>query len=132
MVNKYQALVVRFSRFAIIGGLGYIVDAGLTVTLIHSDLNPFAARLIAIPVAMLVCWRLNRALTFGASGTSQKSEGARYALVAGVAAIVNYAVYSLIILGFPGVLAPLAVAAATVVSMLVSFTGFQSFAFRKT
>ena len=131
MVDKHRVLAVRFSRFAIIGGLGYVVDAGLTVTFIQSGLDPFTARLIAIPIAMFVCWRLNRALTFGASGTSQKSEGVRYALVATLAAIVNYAVYSLIMLTVPGILAPVAVAAATAVSMLVSFTGFQVFAFRK-
>ncbi len=64
------ALLKRLSRFAVVGGLGFVVDAGLTVTLIQVGLDPFSARLIAIALAMLVTWRLNRALTFGASATS--------------------------------------------------------------
>lgn len=123
--------MTKFGRFAIVGGLGFVVDAGFTYTLINQGLDPFTARLIAIPIAMLVCWRLNRAITFGASGTSQHTEGARYAAVAVTSAVFNYAAYSVLMLAFPGLLAPIAVAVATFMSMAFSFTGYQHFAFRK-
>ncbi|MDJ0922190.1 MAG: GtrA family protein [Henriciella sp.] len=131
MVEKYKAFAIRLSRFGLVGGLAFVVDVCLTVTLMENGLDPFSARLIAIPIAMLVGWRLNRALTFGASGTSQSREGARYALVSVAAAGVNYTVYTLLMLALPGLWAIIAIAAATMVSMLVSFTGYQYFAFRK-
>ncbi|MCF6328558.1 MAG: GtrA family protein, partial [Henriciella sp.] len=83
------ALLKRLGRFGVVGGLGFVVDAGLTVTLIQAGLDPFSARLIAIALAMLVTWRLNRAVTFGSSDTSQKTEGLRYSAVAVSAAAIN-------------------------------------------
>lgn len=113
------------------GGIGFVVDAGLTTTLIHIGLDPFTARVVAIAVAMLVTWRLNRAITFGASDTSQKSEGARYFAVALSAAAVNYTVYAALMLAFPVLMPAIAVALATGVSMVVSYLGFSRFAFKR-
>ena len=124
------ALLKRLSRFAVVGGLGFVVDAGLTVTLIQAGMDPFSARLIAIALAMLVTWRLNRALTFGASATSQKTEGLRYSAVAVTAATINYASYVALILIIPAIMPVLAIALATGLSMSVSYLGYAHFAFR--
>ncbi len=113
------------------GGIGFVIDAGLTTTLIHAGLDPFSARVIAIAFAMLVTWRLNRAITFGASDTSQKSEGARYFAVALAAAAVNYAAYAGLMLTLPALIPAIAVALATGVSMVVSYLGFSRFAFKR-
>ena len=113
-----------------VGGLGFVVDAGLTVTLIQADLDPFSARLIAIALAMLVTWRLNRAVTFGASNTSQKTEGVRYSAVALTAAAINYVSYAALILTIPAIMPVFAIAVATGLSMTVSYLGYAHFAFR--
>ena len=123
--------VQKLSRFGLVGGIGFVVDAGLTTTLIHAALDPFTARIVAIACAMLVTWRLNRAITFGASDTSQKSEGARYLAVALSAAAVNYTVYAALMLAFPALIPAIAVALATGVSMVVSYFGFSRFAFKR-
>ncbi len=120
----------RFSRFVVVGIAGFIVDAGLTTTLIQFGLDPFTARLIAITTAMLVTWRLNRAITFGQSATSQKAEGLRYSVVATLAAIINYLSYAVLVLIFPGIFPVFAVAIATGTSMCVSYIGYSRYAFR--
>ncbi|MEM8615579.1 MAG: GtrA family protein [Pseudomonadota bacterium] len=119
----------RPARFACVGGLGFLVDAGLTTALIGQGLDPFSARLIAIGLAMLTTWRLNRALTFGASSDSQTREGARYAAVAIATATLNYGVYSALVFGLPWMHPAIAVAFATGVSMVSSYLGYSRFAF---
>ena len=85
----------RFVRFAFVGGIGFLIDAGL-LALLHygAGLDPFSSRLISISVSAFTTWRLNRSLTFGASDRSQAKEGFRYAIVAGGTAGFNYLVYT--------------------------------------
>lgn len=130
-LNLSNPTVQKLSRFGLVGGIGFVIDAGLTTTLIHAGLDPFSARVIAIAFAMLVTWRLNRAITFGASDTSQKSEGVRYFAVALAAAAVNYAAYAGLMLTLPALIPAIAVALATGVSMVVSYLGFSRFAFKR-
>ena len=130
-LNLSNPTVQKLSRFGLVGGIGFVIDAGLTTTLIHAGLDPFSARVIAIAFAMLVTWRLNRAITFGASDTSQKSEGVRYFAVALAAAAANYAAYAVLMLTLPALIPAIAVALATGVSMVVSYLGFSRFAFKR-
>jgi len=120
----------RLARFGLVGGIGFVIDAGLTTALQIAGLGIFSSRLIAIACAMLITWRLNRTLTFGASQTSQVSEGTRYMMIAALAALVNYTVYIILMLVIPGMIAALAVAAATGVSMVVSYLGYSRHVFR--
>lgn len=131
MVSLPRNTLDRLIRFALVGGIGFIIDAGLTTALQASGLDIFSSRLIAIACAMVVTWRLNRSLTFGASQTSQVSEGTRYVMVAALAALINYTVYALLMLSIPGMIAALAVALATGVSMVVSYLGYSRHVFGK-
>ena len=63
----------QFIRFAGVGLIGLVVDVGHTLFLIALGLDPLIARIFAIALAVFTTWRLNRALTFGASATSQAS-----------------------------------------------------------
>ena len=129
MVNLPRSTIERLIRFALVGGTGFVVDAGLTMGLQVWGADIFSSRLIAIALAMFVTWRLNRAITFGASAGSQVREGWRYALIACSAATVNYAVYVGLMLFVPGMVAFIAVALATGVSMFVSYFGFSRLVF---
>lgn len=116
------------------GIAGFAVDTG-TLALLHygAGMDPFSARAISTPLAMLATWRLNRVLTFGASaGASaarQLTEGARYLTVATIAALLNYAIYSAILIAFPVVPPPIAVAIATLIVMTGSYLGYSRLVF---
>lgn len=120
----------RFLRFTAVGGAGFVIDTG-TLSLLHygAGLDPFSARAVSTPVAMVATWRLNRRLTFGASQRPQAAEGARYLAVATLAALLNYALYSGILLAIPIVPPPLAVAIATGMVMAGSYLGYSRLVF---
>lgn len=120
----------KFVRFAGVGGTGFIVDTGLTLLLIHRGIDPYTSRVFGIMFAMITTWRLNRALTFGASRTSQASEGARYFIVAVLAAILSYAIYTTLLVSFSGFSPALAIIIAVGTTTLASFLGYSRFAFR--
>ncbi|MEL7232390.1 MAG: GtrA family protein [Pseudomonadota bacterium] len=130
MVAVDRTTLTRLIRFGLVGGTGFVVDAGLTIGLQSAGLDIFSSRLIAIALAMLVTWRLNRSLTFGASTTSQVSEGWRYICIAVLAAAINYAVYIALMLTIPWMFTLLAVALATGVSMVVSYLGYNHWVFK--
>jgi len=120
----------RFFRFALVGGTGFVIDAGLLAMLHHgAGLDPYLSRLISISAGAFTTWRLNRGLTFGASGLSQASEGMRYGIVAGLAAGFNYLVYAAALLLWPA-LPPLAAAMiATLAAMGFSYAGYSRLVF---
>jgi putative flippase GtrA len=92
-------------------------------------IDPFIARAVSTPLAMLATWRLNRALTFGASPARQVTEGARYLTIAGAAALLNYAIYSALLLGFGFMPPPIAVAISTSIVMAISYLGYSRLVF---
>ena len=128
----------QIPSFAVIGLIGYVVDAGVTyLGAKYLALSPEVARPPGFLIATVVNFALNRAITFRHAKAPLARAFLRYCLVAGVGLAVNYAVYSLCVvlwplLGFvvtPGIL-PLFVAAGSGVAMVVTFVGFRWFAFR--
>jgi putative flippase GtrA len=126
---KFEA--ARFLRFAFVGGIGFLIDAGLLAALHHgAGVDPFSARLVSIGVSSFTTWRLNRSLTFGASDRSQASEGFRYAIVAALAAGLNYLLYALALIVWPH-LPPIAAAVGgTLAAMGFSYAGYSRFVFQ--
>ncbi|WP_411034385.1 GtrA family protein [Shinella sp. BYT-45] len=120
----------RVLLFAIVGGAGFLVDAGVLALLLRvTPLGPLAARVIAIAAAMLFTFWLNRTFTFGRSDRGLAAEGARYGGVGIGAALLNYAVYSALVLAFPTLWPVLAVAIASLAAMAWSFLGYSRFVF---
>lgn len=119
-------------RFAVVGGTGFLVDAGLLAALHHGlGIDPFTARLVSICTSALTTWRLNRTVTFGASDGSQAAEGLRYALVAALAAMLNYAIYAVTLLLRPDWPPVIVAVGATLVAMFFSYAGYSRFAFQR-
>ena len=122
----------KLIRFAVAGGLGFIVDASVLAALLHlTPLGPFIARLFAIAFAMATTWAFNRTFTFGRSGRSLVVEGFRYGSVGVTAALVNYALYSALLLSLPALQPLAAMVLATAASMFFSFFGYSRFVFRE-
>ena len=125
------SLPARIGRFGFVGIAGFIADAATLVILVAAGLDPFSGRVASMLIAALVTWRLNRSFTFGASSTSEASEGVRYGLVAVTVAAMNYGIYAGLLLAFPGLWPPVALAVATAISMWMSFLGYSRIAFRR-
>jgi len=125
-----RASLSQLARFVLVGTLGFVVDAGITLTLIHRGIDPYTARVFAIALAMMVTWRLNRALTFDTSNSNQTREGFRYFSVALIAAALNYAIYAGLLIAVPSVapLVALMIAIATVT--VLSFLGYRYLVFK--
>jgi putative flippase GtrA len=118
-----------FVTFVFVGGVGFVVDAGLTMAIAYLGASYIAARVPAIAAAMLATWLLNRRFTFGVRKEKTVGEAARYAAVALVTAALNFLLYSWLVT--IGVWPPLAVAIATGTLMGFSFFGYRTLAFRK-
>lgn len=59
----------EFFRFCMVGAVGFVVDAAITLALTRSGmLFPGAARVIAFVTAASVTWLLHRRFTFRAAG----------------------------------------------------------------
>lgn len=114
-------------RFLLVGGIGFVVDAGLVYLLTSHGTPPVAARVPAISAAILTTWLLNRSFTFRVSARRSRAELARYIIVALSSAALNFGLYS--VLTLLGVAPVAAVALATAALLLYSFVGYRRFAF---
>jgi putative flippase GtrA len=74
-----KQITMRLMAFGLVGGVGFVVDAGI-LQLLYSwaDMNPFAARAISFPCAVTATWILNKRFTF--RDRSVQATGNRYAL----------------------------------------------------
>ncbi|RUW52181.1 MULTISPECIES: GtrA family protein [unclassified Mesorhizobium] len=120
----------RIVRFVFAGGIGFVADAAaLWLLLAVTPLGPFVARMLSIGFALFVTWQINRHLTFSPSSRGVTQEGARYGGVGVATSIVNYAVYSAILLVLPAAPPLAALAIASLVAMTLSFLGYSRLVF---
>lgn len=95
--------IPAFFRFALVGSVGFVVDAAvLYLAIAWLATGLFASRLLSYFVAATVTWLLNRRFTFAPSDDSSRyaaaNQWSRYVAVNGVGALVNLGVYSLAII----------------------------------
>ena len=121
-VRRFFEVLPRPLRFLGVGGLGLITDLAIFTLVVAHGLNPLGARLISLPFATLVTWRLNRALTFDRSGRRATDEAMRYA--------VSYGVFAVLVVTLLAATPQLAVIAGAAAGALLSYSGQALFAFR--
>jgi putative flippase GtrA len=120
----------RIGRFVVVGAVGFLADAAMLALLTAAlQLDPLVARLGSIVFALAVTWMLNRHLTFGPSRRTIAVEGARYGGVGIGTSVVNYLVYSALLLALPGLPPLAALAAASLVAMALSYLGYSRLVF---
>lgn len=120
----------RYLAFAFAGASGFLVDAAALLALTRLfGLDPFVARALSIGLALCLTWMINRTMTFGPSGRHIAEEGARYGGVALGTALVNYLIYSGILLGWPSVPPVVALIVASGLSMVISYLGYSRLVF---
>ena len=120
----------RIVRFVFAGGVGFVADAAaLWLLLSITPLGPFIARILSIGFALSVTWLLNRQLTFSPSSRGIAQEGVRYGSVGIATSIVNYLVYSAILLTLSAMPPLAALAIASLIAMALSFLGYSRLVF---
>lgn len=119
--------LVKFLRFLVVGGCGFLVDAGITHLLVHVSFSPWLARIPAIGVAMGFTWLANRHFTYRVEVQPSTKEASAYFLVAFAMALANYGLY--LVLVTIGLSPVLAVTVATGCQTVASFFGYNHFVF---
>lgn len=115
----------QLSKFAVVGFVGYLVDAGITI-LLSLVMSPYIARVPGFVFAALTTWGLNRVFTFG-TDTSRyenlRNEFVHYLGLMLGGLVVNYSVYTAWIYyveDFPLKL-PVGVALGSLSGMVINF-----------
>lgn len=119
-----------FVRFLLVGGTGFVIDAGLTLLLIRAGLPAAWARVPAIAAAMVFTWLANRRFTYRVQARRSGAEALRYGAVAFVMALFNYLVYRLLL--DAGVSALPAIVVATALQTCISYVAYKRLAFRQS
>lgn len=123
----------QFVRFAGVGGLGFVVDGTILLTLVDGGVDPFIARLMSFPFAALATWWFNRIWTFRGRGAHRaRRELTSYMAVQLTGAFINYGVYSftLSILGTSLFVTLLGFCFGSTCGLLINFLGARHLVFR--
>lgn len=125
----------QFLRFCCVGVAGFVVDAGVLLTLVHSHLlNPVSGRFVSFTVAVIVTFELNRRWSFRESrkgGVLRLFGG--YLAVQGLGFLSNLGIYTLLYVVLPKPFnAPLlCLAVASMFAMAMNFVGARWMVFRR-
>jgi len=84
----------QVGTFVVVGGLAFLLDAGVLWLTLQAGASPYAGRVLSIAVSVVFTWWLNRRLTFATAAPPSWREFGRYALQSLFGAVVNYAVYA--------------------------------------
>ncbi len=126
-------LLAQILRFGVVGGVGFVVDGGLLWLLLANGFDPYLARALSFPIAVVVTWALNRNWTFRETrDASSEGQFRRYFGVQVVGTLSNYAIYSLVIsmFGTAGTTVFWAFAFGSFVGSFINFCGARFLAFR--
>jgi putative flippase GtrA len=92
----------EFARFALVGAIGFAVDACVLHGLVaYAGWSPFAARAVSFPVALTATFLLNRAWTFKALRIPPAQAYGAYVMVQVAGALLNLLVFTLCVLLVP-------------------------------
>jgi putative flippase GtrA len=126
----------RLFVFALVGAIGFVVDASILQLLSRTlGVEVHLARVASFLAASAATWRLNRRYTFGGapSGGSQFVEWLRYLWSSAAGAIINYGAFSAFIAfaGDRGINPVLGVAIGSIAGMAVNFMLYSRYVFRQ-
>lgn len=130
-----QSTAAQVARFALIGGIGFVIDGGL-LTLLHSlyEFDLIQARICSFSIAVTVTWFLNRQQTFASQKSKRAArEWGRYAAINSVGALMNMGIFFWLVFRFSFLadtpLLPLAIAAS--IAMIFNFLASKHVVFQR-
>lgn len=123
----------KLVKFGVVGVFGFLVDAAvLFLAMRWLAADPFSGRVASIAAAMLATWMLNRRFTFGVKRGATLEEGAGYAAIKLAGQILNFSIYSSLILLSPVLNSPFpALAAASILVMAFNFLMLDRVLYRR-
>lgn len=123
----------RFVRFAIVGGVGFIVDIALLFFAMSVfSLNAYAGRILSLPCAFMATFYLNRAFTFKQTQPTSIGQIGQYFWVKAFGWVINFTIYALLLKTItPPDHVILAVVVSTGITMFVNFLFLSRFVFRE-
>jgi putative flippase GtrA len=121
-----------FFRFCLVGGVGFVADAIVLLTLIYGfSLHPLLSRIGSFSIAVALTFQLNRFWTFGSLRQQHlPSAFAAYMGVQGVGFVCNLTIYTFALLVFH-LLPLLGLTLASAVALFVNYIGSKRLVFRK-
>lgn len=123
----------QFFRYALVGVLGFIVDAGVLTFLVNGmGFGHYLSRAASFALAVTTTWLINRYWVFQA-GIATRREYSAYFVVQLIGAVINLGVYVLVIELNPRLAAVpvLPLAAGAIVALLVNFLLVRQFVYRR-
>jgi putative flippase GtrA len=121
-------------RFIVVGGAGFIADAGVLLAIVTGGGDPYAGRLASFALAVTLTWWLNRIWTFRADRRPGKGgEYAAYVLVQCGGFGVNYTIFAAAVstLGQGPDTVVAALALGSVAGLFVNFAGARWLVYRR-
>lgn len=91
------ALPGQLLRFGIVGGIGFLVDAGVLTALLAAGLDPYSGRVASFLAAATTTWILNRSFTFRRDSRSAAHPAGEWMAYLGlmvIGGLVNYGTYA--------------------------------------
>ncbi len=128
--------LIRFLRFCVVGGVGFVVDASILMLAVTDGLlSPIPARFLSFGVAVFVTFNLNRRWSFDVApegSTSYVKHLVAYLGVQGFGFLCNLVIYAAALALLPGDLAHpvpcLVLASASVI--ILNYLGADLIVFR--
>lgn len=124
----------QFLAFAVVGAVGFLVDAGIVLGLTAYSADPIAAQLVAFSVAVTVTWLGNRSWAFGQSTRHQTliQEWFLYVSANTIGWLVNNGIYITLVVKVPSISRqPVwAVAAGSLTGLFFNYTAACRVVFR--
>jgi putative flippase GtrA len=118
--------------FLFSGSLAFAVDWGvLELMMAAFGMHPILARIVSLSCAHLAGWLSHRTFTFRLTTPPTLAEFLRYAAVqSAVSLVINYGIFVLVVLLWPGVKPLFALVISSGVAMFFSYFGIRFAAFR--
>jgi putative flippase GtrA len=130
--RAYVQSATQFLRFALVGVVGFVADAGVLRLVVSAlGFNLYAGRVVSFLVAVTVTWALNRVFTFRHTG-ARAAQWLRFVCANSLGGAANFGVYALLV----GTLSSMrenptvAVACGSLVGMGLNFTLMKRVVFR--